>query len=138
MFANKRYLSSLTITHIPIRVVGESFFLIMCNLIFGSRTNSVIHRFSISGSHIVPRAFIRDPLVIDDIQRREARCRQSGGIGACVVVIQCGTISQVMPVEVDPPSKISWDTREDWADVLSHFVESGRTDFKPISTTSRG
>ena len=43
-----------------------------------------------------------------------------------------------MPVEVDPPSNIAWDTREDWAQVLSHFVENGRTDFKPISTTHRG
>jgi hypothetical protein len=43
-----------------------------------------------------------------------------------------------MPVEVDPPSKISWDMRDDWARVLHHFVESGRTDFQPISTTSRG
>lgn len=43
-----------------------------------------------------------------------------------------------MPVEVDPPSKITWDSRDDWAQVLSHFIESGRTDFKPISTTSRG
>ncbi|KAF9037558.1 hypothetical protein BJ165DRAFT_1353456 [Panaeolus papilionaceus] len=88
-------------------------------------------------SHL-PRTYIRDPLVIADIQRREERCRQNGGIGTLVVIIQCGSTSQVMPVEVDPPSKITWDTREDWAQVLSHFVESGRTDFKPISTTSRG
>jgi hypothetical protein len=43
-----------------------------------------------------------------------------------------------MPVEVDPPAKISWDERKDWAEVFAHFVDSGRTDFKPISTTSRG
>ncbi|KDR68493.1 hypothetical protein GALMADRAFT_78408 [Galerina marginata CBS 339.88] len=84
------------------------------------------------------RRYIRDPLVIADIQRREERCRQSGGIGTLVVIIQCGTTSQVMPVEVDPPAKIAWDSRDDWAQVLSHFVESGRTDFKPISTTPRG
>jgi len=96
--------------------------------------------FSIAGTHIVPRTYVtgRDPLVAADIQRREERCRQNGGIGTCVVLIQCGAISQVMPVEVDPPSKISWDCREDWADVLTHFVESGRTDFKPISTSPRG
>ncbi|KIJ95487.1 hypothetical protein K443DRAFT_108719 [Laccaria amethystina LaAM-08-1] len=84
------------------------------------------------------RTYIRDPLVTADIQRREERCRHSGGIGTLVVIIQCGGVSQVMPVEVDPPAKITWDTREDWASVLAHFVESGRTDFKPISTTSRG
>ncbi|KAG6811817.1 hypothetical protein H0H92_005676 [Tricholoma furcatifolium] len=95
-------------------------------------------RFSIAGTHVVPRAYVQDPLVISDIRRREERCRNNGGIGTLVVIVQCGDISQVMPVEVDPPSKISWDTREDWASVLSHFVESGRTDFQPISTTSRG
>ncbi|KAJ7759338.1 hypothetical protein DFH07DRAFT_817265 [Mycena maculata] len=95
-------------------------------------------RFSIAATHVVPRTYICDPLVIADIQRREQRCRQSGGIGTAVIIIQCGGVSQVMPVEVDPPSKISWDSREDWAHVLHHFVESGRTDFQPISTTPRG
>ncbi|KAL0059162.1 hypothetical protein AAF712_014134 [Marasmius tenuissimus] len=95
-------------------------------------------RFSISGTHIVSRKYIRDPLVLNDIQRREERCRQTGGIGTLVIIIQCGGVSQVMPVEVDPPSKITWDTREDWLQVLHHFVDSGRTDFQPISTTSRG
>jgi hypothetical protein len=76
--------------------------------------------------------------VAADIQRREERCRRAGGIGTAVVLIQCGAVSQVMPVEVDPPAKISWDERNDWTDVLAHFVDSGRTDFKPISTTSRG
>ena len=37
-----------------------------------------------------------------------------------------------MPVEVDSPHRISWDSREDWAETLAHFVGSGRTDFKPI------
>ena len=97
-----------------------------------------VPRFSISSTHIVPRTYIRDPLVIADIQRREERCRQNGGIGTLVVIIQCGSTSQVVPVEVDPPAKIAWDSRDDWAQVLAHFVESGRTDFKPISTTPRG
>ena len=79
-----------------------------------------------------------DPLVAAEIQQRDDRCRRSGGIGAAVVLIQCGGLSQVMPVEVDAPSKITWDIRDDWEDVLHHFVESGRSDFKPISTTSRG
>lgn len=80
----------------------------------------------------------RDPLVAEDIDRREERCRRSGGIGTLVILVQCGGISQVMPVEVDPPSKITWDARDDWPEVLRHFVESGRTDFKPISSTARG
>ncbi|KAJ7196784.1 hypothetical protein GGX14DRAFT_472846 [Mycena pura] len=95
-------------------------------------------RFSIAATHVVPRTYICDPLVITDIQRREQRCRQNGGIGTAVIIIQCGSVSQVMPVEVDPPSKITWDTRDDWARVLHHFIESGRTDFQPISTTPRG
>lgn len=103
------------------------------------RSHSESHRrFTITATHIVPRSYIRDQMVINDIQRREERCRHSGGIGTLVVIIQCGAVSQVMPVEVDPPAKISWDVRDDWADVLDHFVESGRTDFQPISTTARG
>lgn len=97
-------------------------------------------RFSVAGTHLVSRSYVtdRDSLVAADIQRREERCRRSGGIGTAVVLIQCGAISQVMPVEVDPPSKITWDTREDWVDVLRHFVDSGRADFKPISSSARG
>jgi hypothetical protein len=97
-------------------------------------------RFTIKSTHIVPRTYVtsRDPLVAADIQRREERCRRAGGIGTAVVLIQCGAVSQVMPVEVDAPAKISWDERNDWADVLARFVDSGRSDFKPISTTARG
>ncbi|KIK00902.1 hypothetical protein K443DRAFT_678821 [Laccaria amethystina LaAM-08-1] len=53
-------------------------------------------------------------------------------------ILDSCNVSQVMPVEVDPPANIAWDSRDDWASVLAHIVESGRTDFKPISTTSRG
>jgi len=97
-------------------------------------------QFLIKGTHIVNRTFVtsRDPLVAADIQRREERCRRAGGIGTAVVLIQCGAVSQVMPVEVDAPARIPWDERNDWQAVLAHYVDSGRTDFKPISTTSRG
>lgn len=125
---------ALRLKRVPANVRQQA---LLVELSYNPRADSR-RQFSIAGSRVVSRTFIHDPLVIDDIQRREARCRQSGGIGTCVVIIQCGSISQVMPVEVDPPSKITWDSREDWADVLSDFVESGRTDFKPISTTSRG
>ena len=81
---------------------------------------------------------LHDQLVAADIQRREERCRQRGGIGTVVVILQCGDISQVMPVEVDAPNRISWDARDDWAEVLQRFVDSGRTDFKPISSTRSG
>ena len=76
-----------------------------------------------------------DLLLIADIQRREERCRYSRGIGMLVVIIQCGGISQVMPVEVELPATITWDSRDDWTSVLTRFVESRRTDFKPMSTT---
>ncbi|RDX56974.1 hypothetical protein OH76DRAFT_1394712 [Lentinus brumalis] len=99
-----------------------------------------LRRFAVKSTHVVPRTYVtdNDPLVGADIHRREDRCRKAGGIGCAVILIQCGDISQVMPVEVDSPSRISWDTRDDWCDVLRHFADSGRTDFKPISTTSRG
>lgn len=94
----------------------------------------------VKACHIVPRTYVtgRDPLVAADIARREERCRRAGGLGCAVVLVQCGALSQVMPVEVDSPSTITWDDRADWEEVLRHFVDSGRGDFKPISTTSRG
>jgi hypothetical protein len=102
----------------------------------------LVCRFIVKGTHIVPRTYVtsRDPLVAGDIQRREPEecCCRAGGIGTAVVLIQCGVVSQVMPVEVDSPAKISWDERNNWAEVLAHFVDTGRSDFKPISTTARG
>jgi len=99
-----------------------------------------LHRFTLKGTHVVPRTYVTgaDANVAADIQRRDDRCRRSGGIGAAVVSIQCGGLSQVMPVEVDPPSQIAWDSRDDWPEVARHFVNSGRTDFKPVSSSSRG
>ncbi|KAH9885789.1 hypothetical protein C8Q73DRAFT_717055 [Cubamyces lactineus] len=113
---------------------------LLIELNYRHSSSDPLRRFSIKATHIVPRTYVtdNDPLVGQDILRREERCRKSGGIGCAVVLIQCGEISQVMPVEVDSPSRITWDTREDWPQVLQHFVESGRTDFKPISTTARG
>jgi hypothetical protein len=73
-----------------------------------------------------------------DIQRHEERCRHAGGIGTTVVLIQCSVVSQVMLVEVDSPAKISWDERNDWVEMLAHFVDTGRSDFKLILTTARG
>jgi len=95
-------------------------------------------RFAIAARHVVPRAYVQDPLVAADIARREERCRANGGAGCLVVILQCAGISQVVPVEIDPPAKISWDERADWATVLEHYVSQARVDFKPISTTSRG
>lgn len=126
---------ALQLKRIPANVRQNA---LLIELSYHPRHAESYRRFSVTSTHIVPRNYIRDPLVISDIQRREERCRQNGGIGTLVIIIQCGGVSQVMPVEVDPPSKISWDTREDWERVLKHFVDSGRTDFKPISTTSKG
>ncbi|EJD07162.1 uncharacterized protein FOMMEDRAFT_17627 [Fomitiporia mediterranea MF3/22] len=97
-------------------------------------------RFVISSARLVQRSLVEsyDPLVAQDIQRREERCRRSGGIGAAVILIQCGGMSQVMPVECDSPSRVPWDAREDWAEILAKYTEAGRVDFQPITTTSRG
>lgn len=97
-------------------------------------------RFAVAATRLIARSDIesRDPLVAQDIQRREERCRRAGGIGTAIILVQCGGMSQVMPVECDPPSKITWDMREDWADILARYVEAGRVDFQPITTTSRG
>ena len=133
-FVRARSSSSFRTTTIPKHTVGT----LSLSFLVSFSELTVPCSFSIAATHVVPRTYIRDPLVIEDIQRREERCRQNGGLGTLVVIIQCGATSQVMPVEVDPPAKITWDSRDDWAQCLSHFVETGRTDFKPISTTSRG
>jgi hypothetical protein len=90
----------------------------------------------------MPHTYVisRNPLVAGDIQRREPeeRCCRAGSIGTTVVLIQCGVVSQVMPVKVDSPAKILWDEQNNWAEVLAHFVGTGQSDFKPISTTARG
>ncbi|KAF8648115.1 hypothetical protein AX16_006399 [Volvariella volvacea WC 439] len=111
---------------------------LLIELSYGGNHSDAHRKFSIVNTRIVPRSYVSDPLVNADIQRREERCRQNGGIGTLIVVLQCHGISQVMPVEVDPPAKITWDTREDWFKVLKDFVASGRLDFLPISTTAKG
>lgn len=77
-----------------------------------------------------------EPTLLSELQQREARSRARGGLGALVVIVQCGGIIQVVPVEV--PCHLTWDSRDDWEPTLRKFVSEGRTDFKPISTTSHG
>ena len=96
-------------------------------------------RFTISSVQLISRSVINntDPVVISDVTRREERCRRAGGIGVAIVMLQCGVISQVMPVEVDPPSKITWDSREDWEQILRMYVDAGRTDFRAPTSGRR-
>jgi len=93
-------------------------------------------RFAVVSAELVPRSLLEktDPLIVEDVMRRETRCRRAGGIGVAVVILQCGLVSQVMPVEVDPPAKIGWDVREDWEQVMRMYIDAGRVDFQaPIS-----
>ncbi|KAF8996898.1 hypothetical protein BDQ17DRAFT_1512961 [Cyathus striatus] len=87
-------------------------------------------KFKISQTHIVPLTYVRDALVIKDIQRRDERCRANGGLGAMVVLLQCGSVSQVMPVEVDRPECVGWSVRDEWEGVVRGWVESGRGEFR--------
>lgn len=92
-------------------------------------------RFTLKGTHMVPRTYLAqyaDPLIVEDVQRREERCRRAGGIGTAVVLLQCGAMAEVMPVEIDNPTRLAaWETREDWEEVLEWYVTSGRGDFTP-------
>jgi len=89
-------------------------------------------RFEVADTHLLPLSYLSsDPVVCADIQRREDRSRRTGGIGAAVVLLQCGRISQVMPVEVDPPAKVPWASISDWEDLLSHWIDGGRGEFVP-------
>jgi len=93
-------------------------------------------RFGVASAELVPRSALdkTDPLIVEDVMRREQRCRRAGGIGVAVVILSCGLVSQVMPVEVDPPAKIGWDTRDDWEQVMRMYMDAGRGDFQaPIS-----
>ncbi|PPQ69417.1 hypothetical protein CVT26_002455 [Gymnopilus dilepis] len=89
-------------------------------------------RFILSATYIVPQTFICDPLVNDEIRRRDERCRLNAGIGAMVVIIQCESTSEVMPFEVDAPQDIDWAICSDWAAVLAESISMGRTDFQPV------
>lgn len=96
-------------------------------------------RFSLRGTHFVPRTYLSqyaDPLIVEDVHRREERSRRAGGIGCAVVLLQCGNMAEVMPVEVDHPAKLTaWEVREDWEEVLEWYVSSGRGDFTPPLVT---
>ncbi|KZS92784.1 hypothetical protein SISNIDRAFT_455411 [Sistotremastrum niveocremeum HHB9708] len=99
-------------------------------------SNDSASRFTVASVQLVPKSILNDadPVVSEDVSRREERCRRAGGIGVAVVLLQCGLVSQVMPVEVDPPAKIAWDARDDWEQVFRMYTEAGRTDFTaPIS-----
>ena len=108
--------------------------------------------FEVIDTHRLPLSYLSsDPVVCSDIQRREDRSRRTGGIGAAVVLLQCGRISQVMPVEVgvcfsfqrsalynalhnlqvDPPAKVPWASIPDWEDLLSRWIDGGRGEFVP-------
>ncbi|KAI4522157.1 hypothetical protein EV121DRAFT_265411 [Schizophyllum commune] len=98
-----------------------------------SRPHAESHRrLKMSSARLVSRDYVNDPLVQADIQRRDERCRREGGIGAAVVILEAEGVSQVMPVEVDSPADIAWDTRDDWQGVLYHFIDIGRTDFAQV------
>jgi hypothetical protein len=120
---------------------------------YGTPTNSVLYplppslpivscsclplvcKFIIKGTHIVPCTYVT---FWGDIQHCEECCHCTGGIGTTVMLIQCSMVSQVMLVEVDLPTKISWDKWNNWVEVLTHFVDTGQLDFKLILTTARG
>ncbi|KIY69354.1 hypothetical protein CYLTODRAFT_349672 [Cylindrobasidium torrendii FP15055 ss-10] len=86
-------------------------------------------RFTIAGTHIISRSYISDPVVQQDIQRREHRARSMGGFGAMVVVLQCGGVSQVMPIEIQ--SGEQWRHNEEWSSVFHHCIEAGLEYYLP-------
>ncbi|GJJ09531.1 hypothetical protein Clacol_003754 [Clathrus columnatus] len=89
-------------------------------------------RFEVASTHLVSLSILAsDPVVCADIQRREDRSRRSGGIGTAVILLQCGRISQVMPVEVDSPAKVTWSTITEWEDLLCRWIDCGTGPFEP-------
>ena len=70
-----------------------------------------IESLSISSTRIVPRDFINDPIVNSDIAGRQERCQINGGSGTYLVIVQYGTISQVVPFE-DLDDEVCHDNEE--------------------------
>ncbi|EDR09481.1 uncharacterized protein LACBIDRAFT_319120 [Laccaria bicolor S238N-H82] len=58
------------------------------------------------------------------------------GAGRAGALAHSLSLSHVAICQV--PVKITWDSRDDGASAHMHFVDSGRMDFKLISTISRG
>ncbi|KIY69846.1 hypothetical protein CYLTODRAFT_392936 [Cylindrobasidium torrendii FP15055 ss-10] len=88
------------------------------------------YRFAVQGARLVPRTYVSDAPVVEEIQRREERCRQSGGLGVCLIVLQCGELAtQVMPVELDRQCSIIWEHDDNWYKTLTTCVENGLTAF---------
>jgi len=97
-------------------------------------------RFKVVGTHFVARSYLSqyaDPLIVEDVNRREENCRRVGGLGTAVVLLQCGAMCEVMPVAIDKPSRLSdWEVREDWESILEWYIEAGSGDFVPPVATS--
>jgi len=101
---------------------------------------SAPQRFKLVDTHFVPRSYLSqyaDPTIVNDVSRRESRCRAAGGIGTAVVLLQCRAMCEVMPVEIDSPARLAdWEVREDWEEILEWYIMAGRSDFKPPVSTS--
>ncbi|EJD44245.1 hypothetical protein AURDEDRAFT_137472 [Auricularia subglabra TFB-10046 SS5] len=94
-------------------------------------------RFELVGTHLIPRTYLArhaDPLVVADVQRREERSLRAGGIGCIIILVQCGSMAQVMPVEVSQPMD-NWQVHADWEQYLAWRVRAGLGNFIPPTTS---
>ncbi|KAH7106937.1 hypothetical protein BKA62DRAFT_685568 [Auriculariales sp. MPI-PUGE-AT-0066] len=95
-------------------------------------------KFSFKKAFILPREYLAqhaDPIIVDDVVRRDERCRRAGGVGTALVLLQCGGMAEVMPIELDQPSTFNaWEDREDWESILEYFTTSDRPFGPPIKS----
>lgn len=93
-------------------------------------------KFTFKRSFIMPRSYLAqhaDPLIVADVQRRDERCLRSGGVGTALVLLQCGALAEVMPIEMDQERVFqAWDIRDDWEDILQYFITSDRQFAPPL------
>lgn len=130
-------MQALQVKRMPSNVRHKALLIV---LDYQPHSKSVL-QFSLVETQIIPLNTAlhgSSPALLDELKRREQRSRKSGGLGALVVVVQCGIpgTCQVVPVEI--PRNVPWDSRDDWEPTLRKFVSEGRTDFMPISTTPQG
>jgi hypothetical protein len=93
-------------------------------------------KFSFKKAFVMPREYLSqhaDPIIVDDVKRRDERCRRAGGVGTALCLLQCQAMAEVMPIELDQPATFAaWEIREDWESIFDFFVSSDRPFAPPL------
>jgi len=93
-------------------------------------------KFVFKASFIMPREYLAqhaDPIIVNDVVRRDERCKRAGGVGTALVLVQAGGMAEVMPIELDQPVTFAaWEEREDWEQIFEYFTASEKPFCPPL------